>query len=286
MNIPKKTGKKGNTILKRIEQLCKEIDMPKEATEAVLAYGGQQKWEELQPSMNKLFNEETWEEGRKELKEALGEDAKGFGMLCCMLQCAMMSGERYEEKGISHEIYTETMKCFSRFVREHKESFGDYGFDRDFWTPRQLSGLLYRIGELEYELLEREGKKLVDIHIPSDVRLEKEALSRSVREAAAFLKENYPAYAEADMVCHSWLLSPTLKEVLPAESRILTFQEFFDLTETGQNCGFMEWVFKRDDLSLEELPENTSLQRNLKKYLLDGGRVKDAKGVLKQEYRQ
>lgn len=283
MNVPKE--KKGNTALKKIEQLCKEIDMPKEVTETVLAYEGQLDWEVLQPSMNKIFCKKTWEEGRKELKEALGKDPKGFRMLCCMLQCAVTAGKHYAEKGIAHEIYIETMKCFSRFVKEHKESFGYYGFDRDFWTPRQLSGLIYRIGELEYELLAEEGRKLVDIHIPSDAILGKEALSQSFQSADAFLKEKYPEYSEAEMVCHSWLLSPTLKQVLPAESRILMFQEFFDLTETGENCGFMEWVFKREDIPFDELPENTSLQKNLKKYLLEGGTVRDAKGVLKQEHR-
>lgn len=286
MDIPKEEGKKGNTALEKIEQLCQEIDMPKEAAKAVLSYAAQLNKEELQASMDKLFDKETWEEGRRELKEALGEDPKGFGMLYCMLQCAVTADEHYKKKGISHEIYTETMKCFSRFVKEYKESFGDYGFDRDFWTPRQLSGLIYRIGELEYELLEKDGKGLVDIHIPSDAELERGALSLSLREAAAFLKEKYPTYAEADIVCHSWLLSPTLKEVLPAKSRILIFQEFFDLTETEQDCGFMEWIFKRTDLPLEELPENTSLQRNLKKYLQSGGKVRDAKGILKQEYRR
>lgn len=269
--------------LNQIQQLCKEINMPREAEEAVLGIAVQVDKKELQASVGKLLNRETWEEGRKEIKQELGKDTRGFGMLYCMLQGAVISGEHYREKGISHEIYIETMKCFSRFVREYQESFGRYGFDRDFWTTRQLSGLLYRIGELEYELLTQEGRRGVAIHIPSDALLEKEALSQSFQEAGIFLKEKYPAYSEAAMTCRSWLLSPALKQLLPSGSRILTFQDFFTIRETGEEeQGFMNWVFKRDDLPLEELPENTSLQKNLKKYLLEGGTVREASGVLKQ----
>ena len=77
------------------------------------------------------------------------------------------------------------MKCFPRFVREHKECFGDYGFDRAFWPGRQLSMLLFRLGALEFELIpetktddevpEKEAVrafhlpvKEIGVHIPSD----------------------------------------------------------------------------------------------------------------------
>ena len=38
----------------------------------------------------------------------------------------------YQKAGISEQMFADTMKCFPRFVREHKECFGDYGFDRAF----------------------------------------------------------------------------------------------------------------------------------------------------------
>ncbi len=45
----------------------------------------------------------------------------------------------------------------------------------------------------------------------------------------------------------------------------------------------MEWVFKKGDIPLKDLPENTTLQRRMKAYLLQGGRVGEAFGVLKQD---
>ena len=78
---------------------------------------------------------------------------------------------------ISEEIYIETMKCFSRFVREHKVSYGVYGFDRGFWTPHQIEGKLFRIGELEYQIDDEE--KVISIHIPSDADLSDDRVDAS-----------------------------------------------------------------------------------------------------------
>ena len=170
------------------------------------------------------------------------------------------------------------MDCFPRFVGEHMVSYGTYGFDRDFWTPRQLGCIIFRVGRLEYEL----GDGIIDIHIPSGGTLEAEAIADSLAQGKAFISRYFPAWKDFPMVCHSWLLSPTLTQLLPESSGIRVFQRFFDITPTGEeDNSYLEWCYKRMDLAAEELPENTSLQRDLKRHLLQGGRFEDAKGVLR-----
>ena len=110
-----------NTIL----QLCEEIRMPGEVTKQVLAYEKQADWQRLGKAMDMLFNRKTWEKGREELQNALGEDEKGIKMLCCMLRCGLITREHYREQGIAEEIFTATMGCFSRFVEEYRESYGE-----------------------------------------------------------------------------------------------------------------------------------------------------------------
>lgn len=83
--------------------------------------------------------------------------------------------------------------------------------------------------------------------------------------------------------CNFWLLSPTLKELLPEESHILQFQKSFRITPLGKSDCYRLWVFKNPNLPVQEFPENTSLQRRLKAYLLDGGAFLDAEGILIQE---
>lgn len=271
--------------MKTIEELCKKIDIPEEVMTKVIVLDGQLDYKPIESAMGKLFYRESWDEGLEEIKAYLGEDKDAFQMLTCMLRCALRTWKNYEERGISEQIFIDTMKCFSRFIGEHKEGYGRYAFDREWWTSRQIAGVLLRIGELEYEMRTGQGGGYLDLHIPSDARLERAELLESIKRAKEFFKEKYPDYSSAQMRCHSWLLSPTLKKLLPPTSRILGFQELFAIETIGtmEEGEYITWVFKRPDIALENLPESTSLQREMKKYLLSGGQLKDARGTLKSD---
>ena len=43
----------------------------------------------------------------------------------------------------------------------------------------------------------------------------------------------------------------------------------------------MMWIFKKPDIPVENLPEETSLQRNVKEYLMTGGQIGEGKGYIK-----
>ena len=180
------------------------------------------------------------------------------------------------------QVWLDTMKCFPRFIAEHRRSCGCDGFDRGSWTVRQVGARLFRIGELEYELLE----DCVSLHIPSDARLQPDLLNDSVRDARAFLAAYFPDRAEYPIRCESWLLSPRLPEWLPEHSNILRFRAAFDIEETDpQDDCALEWVFcvaqeQRASLDLTALPENTSLQKRMKADLLAGGKPGSARGLL------
>ncbi len=230
-----------------LEKLCQEIHMPQEVTRILLSGDP--------------------------------EDALGFATLREHLQRACQAWEVYQQKGIGEDIYLETMGAFSRFVREHQVSFGRYGFDRGFWTTRQTGCVLFRIGVLEYELREQD----VSLHIPSDACLTQEELGNSLEKAKRFLGRFFPEYADMPMTCHSWLLSPDLPGLLGPGSRILTFQSGFHITPAEDDGNFRLWAFRRRDLSDEELPEDTTLQRRLKAFLLAGNRFHSGRGVLRSD---
>ena len=252
--------------------------MPPAVTEQVLQIAETLELTALAPALEQLFHPDSWDAGLAQLKKKLDPDPQGFRMLACHLLCALKTRENYRAMGIDDSIFLATMDCFPRFVGEHLVSFGTYGFDRDFWTPRQLGCIIFRVGRLEYEL----GDGLVDIHIPSGGTLDREPIAQSLAQGREFISRYYPGWKDAPMVCHSWLLSPTLTMLLPETSGIRIFQSFFDITPTGEeDNSYLEWCYKRMDLPLEELPENTSLQRILKAHLLAGNPFLDAKGVLK-----
>ena len=180
-----------------LAKLCADIQMPQEVTDAL-----------LKGSRNAF---------------------PGLAVLREHLNAACAALDTYEQLGLSQEIYVDTMAAFSRFVREHKQSFGTYGFDRDFWTTRQTGCLLFRIGTLEYELAEEGEIRVISLHIPSDAVLTAPALRQSIRSAKEILERTFPDWANLPWYCHSWLLSPDLKTVLPETSKILYFQSLFDL---------------------------------------------------------
>lgn len=155
-----------------LAQFCEKIALPDQVVERVLSVP-----EVPEALLVQLRTPELWPLGRAAVKAYLKPDDDGFGELAAQLQCALKTRETYR---FSEEIFVETMKCFTRFVTEHLESYGRYGFDRGFWTVRQLSGVLFRIGELEYEIRE----DAIHLHIPSDAVLEPERLRRSGCAAA------------------------------------------------------------------------------------------------------
>ena len=262
-----------------MEQLCRQINMPEEVTQTLLNIHSSL---EYYPCLELLMQEETWNEGLAQLKEALGEDPGGMKRLCSMLRCAPRAKSGYDRLGIPEQIYTDTMAAFSRFVREHLESYGSYGFNRGFWTTRQVSGKLFRIGQLEYELTAPEGEPVISLHIPTDADLRPEVLRPSLRDGLREFCRIFPEYADKKVYCHSWLLSAQLKDFLPEGSNILQFQQLFDIVpDTVPGNDVLLWVFKNPKLPREAYPENTSLQRKLKQFLLAGGQFLEGKGYLK-----
>ncbi len=286
-----------------LKNLLKEINMPEKATGLILELDKQIPYDKLAQSLEALHIPGNWEKGLAALQLQLGEDPRGLRMLTVMLHLAdTYTRSQYRAKGIPEQIYIQTMACFSRFLGEYRDAEGEIGFDRQFWTPRQLSLCLFRIGTLEYELLENRGGKVISIHIPSDARLTKEALGQSYREAKLFLAAFYKEWEETPMECESWLLSPALPKLLEADSRILLFQKNFMITKTDPEAAdYLEWVYHytpgqaqkllercKDGIVTQEiisaLPIRTTLQRNMKEYLQQGGKVGIACGILQSPW--
>lgn len=263
-----------------LQALCNELELPREVTNLVLSFpplAGERSILEM------LCDPARFAEGYGKLREA-ADDPHGLRMLAVFLRAALRTREQYREAGIEENIFLDTMKCFPRFVGEYRESYGEYGFDRGFWAGRQLSLLLFRLGELEFEKAERDGEPALAVHIPSDADLSPEKTGRSFALAEKFFRKRYPAYTRAPMFCNSWLLSPALPELLPPSSRILQFQKLFEVVSfDGYAQDYRQWVFKNRDLPPERFPENTSLQRAMKAFVLRGGKVGCALGILKRD---
>lgn len=267
-----------------VRKLCRMIDMPEEVILEIEKWNAEVYREALEHYWIQVQDKSKWADALVEVKELLGDDKNGLKCLAFMMQTGLRTYQEYLEKGISEQIYIDTLSCFSRFVREHYDSFGRYGFDREWWTVRELTLREFRLGELEYEMVEEEDNKLIYVHIPSDTKLEKQKRRESYKKARSFFADYASDYAEAEYCCESWLLSPKLKELLAGTSNIISFQEDFILDSyEAEDTSYMQWVFKNQALTLEEVPENTSLQRKMKAYLKNDGKIGAGRGHIKKE---
>lgn len=207
----------------------------------------------------------------------------GMAHLAAALGGACYTREVYRENGVPEDVFSATMGCFPRFLRETREITGKWAFDRGFWTWRQTGGRLFRLGTLEFEYLPEAGG--LSVHIPSDAVLSREELDHSYGWAERFFAGEGRAFCRqgppVEMRCSSWLLAPALAEMLPEGSGIRRFAKDYRLCEVLEDDReFYRWLFKCvPALPTEDLPEDTSLQRKAKAHLTAGGKIGAASGV-------
>lgn len=253
-------------IVSKLDSAAKELDL-----------------KALEPCLGLMTERKTAYEAYERLKTLLGEDPDHIKMLACQLECACRIYHRYGQLQIEDAVYRDTMRCFTRFLDECLRKCGRMFFDRGWWTYRQISMSIFRIGELEYERKQREGECVIGIHIPSDANLSKEAVDASLRQAERFFQAYDISWTDKKYTCNSWLLSPMLKKLLPENSNILSFQKRFDLVqEDKEDREYIEWLFQvPSDTKYKDLPVKTSLQKKARNLLLHGENIGSAYGIIK-----
>lgn len=265
------------------EQLYQLLELPNAVIKALKEYGENKTTVIDLNIKEKLLDRNSWDDGIIMLKEFVGDDPDGMKILWEMLNLALESYEEYEKRKIPTQIYVDTMKFCTRFVEDHHRLLGSYKFVWAHWFPRQLTLQEFRIGCLEYEFVETD-EKTISIHIPSDADLRQKAIFESLNAFYDFRKRFFPEWENVKMSCNSWLLSPALKELLDNTSNIINFQKLFVIETTNyDSMSVLKWVFPGHDEISEQLQENTSLQRKMKEYLLQGKKVGCSKGYLNEK---
>ncbi len=262
-------------------ELYRMLEIPYEVEKQLIHYGRNRKVHIPNAVINEILKRDEWDVGIKELQELLGDDPDGIKILWELLN--MISDYSYEEyikRNISNDIFAATMKFCTRFLQEHYQTFQTYKFVWAWWFPRQISLNEYRIGALEYEFVDAKDREIA-VHIPSDADLGKRSVAQSINEFNKFRTRYYPEWEAVKLTCDTWMLMPELKEMLGEESNIIAFQNLFEIdTVDYEATWYMGWIFPGIEKVDERLPERTTLQRKMKKYLLDGKKFGIAKGHL------
>ncbi len=264
-----------------INKLCEDIKLQRIMYNQVITFIKAYNFTNIEEIIEELCNPVTGFSAYEKLNDLFNSNSTKI--LAVYLVCATRVRKKYEKLGIENQVFVDTMKCFVRFIDECKEKTGEYAFDRAYWTYRQLSMVVFRIKELEYEFKNVDGDRFIKIHIPSDAKFDKENVDISIKEAKKFINNYFKDFRNCRFICNSWLLSLKLRELLNVDSNILSFQNRFEIVKQDVEAkDFIQWLFQTSintDISL--LKENTSLQKKVKNLLLQGENIGSGEGVLK-----
>ena len=136
-----------------------------------------------------------------------------------------------------------------------------------------------RFDKAEWRQLLGPGDPVLNVHIPAHRPLTREALAESYRRAPEIFRTCF-GFAPKGFLCRSWMLSEELHELLAPGSNILMFQEpyrRFPIRTHG--TAVFNFVFKLRFREFADMPEDTSLQRAIKRRYLAGGHVFEYGGV-------
>ena len=255
-------------------ELYRLIELPEEMKELFTRWDGELTPQADEELTERLLDRTRWDGAVQELYERVGEDPDHLKVLWEELRIGAAQWPKWQAKGIPEEIYRDTMAFGTRYLYDGKKAYGRWCFTAGWWFQRHLAMELFRLGSLEYELMNLPEGRRAYIHIPTDADLSPAALDDSLRRFRDFAAAFYPEWAKAEIWCDSWLMSPAIRPLLPEHSRIIGFQDRFDLVSVdAENMGGVEWVFPgMKDVPREDLPEDTALRRNMKAFLLAGGR--------------
>ena len=213
-----------------------------------------------------------------------------------LIACSSTLRLRYRRAGLPEELFLEAMKDLAYKVAECKELKGIDGTFVATWNHRWFDISRFALGRFQYEdgvlpedykgkngVAYPKGTRCINIHIPSSgASMNEEARLASYKKAYAFYQDKL---IDGVLVlhCHCWMLNPDNEEMLPEHSNILGFYRDFDVYariekenfNDGERIFGTKWYGK-----VENLPEDSSLQRAYKKWLMDGKKLGVGCGVI------
>lgn len=125
------------------------------------------------------------------------------------------------------------------------------------------------------------GDIALSVHLPKAMDISPANVDEAFGSVVEIARKWYPEYDVRGLYCGSWLLDPSLADILGPESKIVQYGNRFvryPVMSAGREV--FSFVFPPNITDLNELPENTRLERGLKKLYLSGGYIHAFYGVI------
>ena len=191
----------------------------------------------------------------------------------------------YDKIGIPYKVWRDSLMDIKWKLNECVLTNGFIGSRASDWFKAWYFADRLTFHRLQFEIAHatadyksesfdiKVGDRLIGLHIPSDTTLKFNKENRDISYALA--SEYYSQFFDKLPIvlrCSSWLLAPFHSEILPKGANIREFEEEFEKAYSAPGRGDLWRIFNTDTLpETKDLPENSSLQRAYKEYMLRGG---------------
>lgn len=128
----------------------------------------------------------------------------------------------------------------------------------------------------DWELFAKPGDQCMSIHIPKGADISPEVLDAAFAEGRRILNERFPEHTGNMIFASSWIIDPKLEDILGPNSKITKLgRRFVRYPQISAGMHIYGNVFAKqlEKEPVENLPEDTSLMRGLKKLYLEGGYI-------------
>lgn len=281
-----------------IKSICEKLEFPVEATDylqdcfdKIMSSNSAKKV--LDDSVLACFDGvQTYVDGAISIADMLSIREESVNMVL-MLVCAARLKEVYRSKGLSEDLYLETMQDLRYKLLECQKVHGIWGTFVPYWFHRFFLCERFQIGRLQYEEVPftyadeagflKKGDKVLNCHIPSGGKLSEELVIDSLKRAYQFFGE-YVVDGVLPVVCNSWLLYEPLDEVFKDSRNIMSFRAMFTVLQNKKdekNEDFWR-VFNTEYRAdgLADIIAETRLQQRVKDFLLQGNCLGAGKALL------
>ncbi len=207
----------------------------------------------------------------------------------CLLYALSKCGACYDyfcSKGIPDEIFFASLSELKRYAVEYYETNGGkIGILQIKWVGKVLSGLIFRLGRLEFEIRKarydfdklsvREGDDVLNVHIPIADSFDREVCDTSYAMSREFFAKYFPDYKYKCYACSSWLLDSELEKYLKKSSNILRFASEYEVVSSKEGYDALTYLFGRGtSLSdVDKLVPESSLQKGIVEHIKTGGKL-------------
>jgi len=138
---------------------------------------------------------------------------------------------------------------------------------------------IVKLARSEWEKVLDKDDVLLEIHIPRDTAFDMDIVKESYKQAKQFFTEHFPEVKTKGMICHTWLFTPQLRDMLSPSSNIVKFQEQFYLYPTAGSISFL-WNFVFNEMmDVKDAKPDTSLRRKVLEYVNEEKEIFDMRGI-------